>query len=146
LAAKIFFTSIKASQELKKEYYPKLLSTIGLNRHYDIESIRLIAQDIWKTTIKENGKEWVTDHLKNFLEYYLEQAKSKDDQIREASYGFIEELFEHTEIISKEKLEELTKDTLKVVIRGMEDSAWEVRTEANSTATQLLLVVSLSEY
>jgi len=143
LAARVFFTLIESNQELKKIYYPKLLPTIGLNRHYDLESISLIAKDIWENTIKGSNREWVINYLKNFVEYYLEQTKSEDDQVREASYKSIEELFTHTEVISKEKLKEFAKDILKILINGMEDKAWEAKTKANSAVKQLLLVIPL---
>jgi len=86
-------TFMEKAAEQRDRFYPELLGTMCLNRHYVAEGVRNYSIETWKFIVgPQGGARLLMAHFDNVIDTYVEAAQAPNHAVREAACQSIAEL------------------------------------------------------
>jgi len=121
-ASRAFLMSL--TEDIRKNFYSKLLPRICLNRYYLAEGVRIYSQSTWRKVASDKGRMLVEQFIAETVEYYIICTQADNHAVREASCQCIAELANK---INKNVLKPYVNKLLSTLLECFKDDSWPVR-------------------
>ena len=115
---------------------PKILPQMCLNRYYVAEGVRLYSQETWKITVGDQGRQYVAQFAKEFVDYYTRQCGANNHAVREAACSCIAELMTK---VDRTAVAPYVRRLVQSLVNCFKDASWPVRDAACCACGQCVM-------